>query len=56
MFEKANFGHSFLIFFDGPAKNQQAYVSEKCPKNTLEVSLDNVQKITKKMKQLSKAS
>ena len=32
MFEKANFGQSFLLFFDGPAKNQQAYVSERCPK------------------------
>ena len=32
IFEKANFGQSFLLFFDGPAKNQQAYVSERCPK------------------------
>ena len=32
MFEKAIFGQSFLLFFDGPAKNQQVYVSEKCPK------------------------
>ena len=32
MFEKANFRQSFLLFFDGPAKNQQAYVSERCPK------------------------
>ena len=32
MFEKANFRKSFLLFFDGPAKNQQAYVSERFPK------------------------
>ena len=49
MFEKANFGQSFLIFFDGPAKNQQAYVSERCPKNTLEASLGSMQKFTKKI-------
>ena len=34
MFEKAIFGQRFLLFFDGPAKNQQANVSERYP-NTL---------------------
>ena len=33
MLEKANFGQSFLLFFDGPAKNQQAYVNENAQKH-----------------------
>ena len=47
MFEKANSGLSFLLFFDGPAKNQQAYVSERCPKTLwkcLWAACENLQK------------
>ena len=32
MFEKVIFRQSFLLFFDGPAKNQQVNANERCPK------------------------
>ena len=50
MFEKANFGQSFLLFFDGSAKNQQAYVNERCPKTLwkcLWAACKNLQKKSK---------
>ena len=32
MAQKTIFGQHFLLFLDGPAKNQQAFISIKCPK------------------------
>ena len=32
MAQNSIFGQCFLLFFYGPAKNQQAFISEMCPK------------------------
>ena len=48
MSKKAIFRQSFFLFFDGPAKNQQANVSEKCPKTLWKCLWTTYKNYTKK--------
>ena len=48
MSKKGIFDQSLLLFFDGPAKNQQAYVSERCPKTLWKSLWTTCKKLQKK--------